>query len=564
MRQPDLELRPARRARKAYLVAARVLWSYAWLWWRRRLFGERYYERRIESLHTRNAHRIKDAILTLNGLFIKVGQLLSVTGNFLPEAFHQPLESLQDRIPARPFTQVRERLTQEFGREPETVFRHVDPEPIAAASIGQAHRAILPDGTEVVVKVQHIDIETIAMVDLVVIRRLTRFAAWVYDIKGMDFFYTQVEQLVREELDFTREAAAQTRIAANLAGEAGVIVPAVHPAWSTGRVLTTTWQEGVKISRTDQIDHWGIDRPTLARRVLRLYCKMLFQDAFYHADPHPGNLLVNRDGNIILLDFGAVSTLGEPMRKGIPRMVEATIGNDTQAMLQAARDMGFLAEGPAADALAERIIATLRNFLEQEIELEGLTLVNLKVNPLDSSLFGLMREIGRSGLSGTVQIPRDWVLLNRMASLLLGLVATLDPKLNPLETVRPYIREFVRQEKQDLLSLATGYLRRTATTALGLPDELHRVLLRIDRNQLQTRTPDILEGARLLYLAGQQFVLTLLAISAAVFGYLFYLKADAYATRWGFGLSFIFLAMLLRNLRTGRRIKRNMGLKDRP
>ncbi len=563
MPQATLILRPARRARIAYLVAGRVLLSYAWLWWRRRLFGKRYYARRVEALHARNAARVKQAILNLNGLFIKVGQLLSVTGNFLPAAFHAPLESLQDRIPARPYDQVRERLTQEFGREPETIFRHLDPVPIAAASIGQAHRATLPDGTEVVVKVQHLHIESVAQVDLRIIRHLTRLAAWIYDIKGMDYFYTQVEQMVREELDFTREAAAQTRIAANLAGEAGVVVPAVHPAWCTGRVLTTTWQEGVKISRTEQIERWGIDRQELARRVLRLYCRMLFQDAYYHADPHPGNLLVNARGDIILLDFGAVATLGDAMRKGIPRLIEATIGNDTKAMLQAARDMGFLAEGPAADALAERIILALRTFLEQEIQLEGLTLVDLKVNPLDSSLFELLRDIGRSGLSGTVQIPRDWVLLNRMVSLLLGLVAILDPGMNPLETVRPYVREFVRQEQDDLFSIASNYLRRTAGTALALPEELHRVLLRIDRNQLQTRTPDILEGAQLLYLAGQQFVLTLLAISAAVFGYLFYQADDSVGTRWGFGLSAFFLYLLLRNQRTGRRIKQRMGPEGR-
>ncbi|MEO0875277.1 MAG: AarF/UbiB family protein, partial [Bacteroidota bacterium] len=149
---------PSKRIRKAYSVFARVAFSYLWLYLRKRLFGQAYFEKRITSLHIRSAERVKKAILELQGLFIKVGQLLSILTNFLPEEFQAPLDSLQDQVPARPYEQVRQRIVAELGKEPEDLFADFSREPLAAASIGQAHRARLEDGTEVVVKVQHLNI----------------------------------------------------------------------------------------------------------------------------------------------------------------------------------------------------------------------------------------------------------------------------------------------------------------------------------------------------------------------------------------------------------------------
>ncbi|MEY3369024.1 MAG: hypothetical protein RI973_2179 [Bacteroidota bacterium] len=554
----DNTYQPAWRMRKAYSVASRVIFSYLWLWLLRRLFGRGYYEKRIIALHIRNAERIKNAILELKGLFIKVGQLLSVSGSFLPEEFQRPLEQLQDRIPPRPYAEVQRRLVQEFGELPETLFRDFEQQPIAAASIGQAHRATLPDGTTVVVKVQHANIEEIARVDLAVIRRLTLVTAWFFDIRGLDYVYSQIRKMIEEELDFLQEAAAMQRIAENLKDEPRFVIPQVYAPYSSQRVLTTAWQDGVKVTDLAQLEAWKIDRRELATRLIRVYCRMVFKDGYYHADPHPGNILVKSDGTLVLLDFGAVATLSREMQEGIPRLIEAAIRNDVPAMVAAAKSMGFISEGREAEAMAGKMIAALREFLQNEIELEGLRLVDVKVNPLNSSLFDLLREIGLSGMSRTMQVPRDWVLLNRMITLLLGLSTTLDPMMNPLQVVRPYVREYVARDRQDMVGYVTGLLRRTVTTSLGLPEELHRVLLKIDQNQLETRTPDIRQGAQLLYQVGQQFVLTLIVIAAATFGYLFYTKGAWAGVRWGFGFAGFFVLLLLRSLHKGSRIRQRL------
>ncbi len=312
-----------RRVRKAYWTAAVVMFSYFWLNLKSKFFGQAWYDRRITALHLRNAERVKSAILQLNGLFIKIGQLLSILSNFLPEEFQKPLAELQDKIPPRPFDQVRERIERELGQSPETLFARFNETPLAAASIGQAHRAQLQDGTEVVVKVQHADIEEIARIDLEIMRRLTVFISFFFHIKGMGYMYTQVRKMIEEELDFASEARYMTQIAANLSANERIFVPEVHPAFSTTRVLTTTFYEGVKISELSQLDTWKIERRDLAVRLLRVYCKMLLQDGLYHADPHPGNILVQQDGSIVLLDFGATGQLSPAMREGIPQLIEA-------------------------------------------------------------------------------------------------------------------------------------------------------------------------------------------------------------------------------------------------
>jgi predicted unusual protein kinase regulating ubiquinone biosynthesis (AarF/ABC1/UbiB family) len=549
---------PAWRFRKAYRTALVVMSSYGWLTLRKKIFGKAYYEKRILALHLRNAGRVKTAILELNGLFIKIGQMLSVLSNFLPEAFQKPLEELQDRIPARPFSEVRERLLKEFGKTPEALFAKFEETPIAAASIGQAHRATLPNGAEVVVKVQHANIETVAQVDLEIIRRLNNIMAWFFDIKGMDYLYSQVRKMIEEELDFAREATSMQRIAQNLRDEPQLFVPAVQPDFCTGRVLTTTWHEGVKISNTGQLDEWGLDRSDLAARLLRAYCRMVFRDGFYHADPHPGNILVKQDGAIVLLDFGAVAVLGKQFKEGIPQLIEAAVKNDADAMIEACHSMGFIAEGREAEEMAEKIIQALRNFLQNEVKLEGLNFKDIEVNPFDNSLFDLIREVGFSGISGTVQVPKDYVLLNRMVTLLLGICNMLDPKLNPLEVVRPYVKEYVADGKQDLVAFVTGLLRRSAATALGLPSELHQALQLIRKGKVEVRTPDIRAGARLLYMAGQQFIFTLLIMTAGAIGYLFRQSGEYRHATYSFCIAGFFSLLLLRSLRAGGKIRRRL------
>ncbi len=548
----------SQRFRKAYRTALQVMLSYAGLFLGKRLFGQRYYDLRIEKLHVRNAERVKRAILELDGLFIKIGQMLSILSNFLPETFQKPLEELQDKIPSRPYEQVRERVRSELGKYPEELFTRFDAEPLAAASIGQAHRAQLPDGTEVVVKVQHMGIEATARIDLEIIRRLIQVSAWFYNIKGMDYVYTQVKLMIEEELDFGKEASAMEKIRVNLQGEVGLDIPKIHPTYSAKRVMTSTWHDGVKISNLEQIDAWKLDRRALASTLLRAYSKMVLKDGFYHADPHPGNILVQKDGTLVLLDFGATGQLSPALKEGIPKLIESAVKNDTQGIVEAVRLMGFLADGREAEQMAEKMIEAMRNFLKNEIKLDGLNFKDMEVNPFNNSMVALIQDIGISGITGTVTVPKDWILLNRALTLLLGICNTLDPKLNPLEVVRPYATELVKDQQGGWFGFVRNLLQGTLVNLLALPDELRKTLQKANKGQLEVRTPDIRDGAKLLYLAARQWLMALMGLAAVVLAQWFLKIGAPNSAWWAYGAAVVFGWLFVGAWRKGGKIFRNM------
>jgi len=523
-----------RRIRKAYWTAFVVASSYLRIRFLRGFLGLQWYNKRIAALHLQNAERVKKTILELGGLFIKIGQLLSVMSNFLPEAFQRPLEALQDRLPARPYGDVQRRLVEELGQTPEVLFSRFDQLPIATASIGQAHRAALLDGTEVVVKVQHFDIEEIAQIDLAVVQKLTRIYSWFMDIKGLEFLYTQVRQMIEEELDFSNEARAMETIRQNLADEPEVSIPEVFSAYSTGRVLTTRFCAGAKILDLNQIEDWGLDRRALAARLLRIWCRMIFKDGFYHADPHPGNLLVDEKGHVVLLDFGATAYISPQFRSGIIQLIEATVKNDTDATLEACRSLGFLADGPEAEKMTRKMIAALRNFLQNEIQFEGLNFRDIQINPFNNSLSDLINEIGFRGIAGTVRMPKDYVLLSRTITLLLGLSNTLDTSYNPLDTVRPFAQEYLLKNKGGTLGYVKDLLQRTVLDVFALPEELLKTLKKVRSGELEIRTPDIDASVKVLVRVLRRLSFAVLAIGIAFFSLRLREIGWIEESRWGF------------------------------
>ncbi len=536
-----------------------VILSYVRLKFRHRLSALDTYESQLSEVHHRNAQRIEKTILELQGLFIKVGQLISIMTNFLPQEFLAPLESLQDQVPARPVKDIRNRITQELGKDPDEIFKNFDETPLASASLGQVHRAELNDGTHVVIKVQHQDIDDIVRSDLRTIWRILKIVGWFVPIQGLDVIYRQIREMVMSELDFSREAASMQQIAANLADEKGVCIPMPLMEYSTRKVMTTTFIKAHKLISANATESWGHDRQEFARRLVRIYCKMIFVDGFYHADPHPGNLLLTEAGEIVLVDFGAVARLSPAMKRGIPDFLESVLKRDTQGIYRAMRTMGFIAHGREAERASERIIDYFHRKFQDEVQLESLNLKDIHVDPQRSmeNFFDLRRQnIGIRELTSAFQVPKDWVLLERTILLLAGVCTTLDPQMNPMVVIRPYLEEFVLGRHRDFTSLVVSATKDTALSALSVPEDLRRYLSKAMRGELETRLLGMPQAAQLIYAAGQQVMYALLCLGAVACTLVFHIRGEAHWARWAGGSALACVFLILCSMLSSRRLRR--------
>ena len=410
-----------------------------------KFLGKEWENSRRPAVYRKNAQRLKRLLLSLQGIFIKAGQLISILSNFLPDYFRKELEELQDRIPPRPLSEIYERIQKELGKDPSLLFAEFDKNPIASASLAQVHLARLHDGRQVAVKVQYLDIEANTKKDLQTIKRLLSFYGFFLRIKGLGYLHSQFSQMIKEELDFRLEAQHIETIAAKFTGNAQVFFPKVIHELSSERVLTTEFMEGVKISDLEKLTELNIDRQALAERVLTAYCQMIFSDGIYHADPHPGNILVQSDGSIVFVDFGAVAILSDEMKNGISKFFEGILKRDNDQISAALQQMGLIALHEDNHHVEQLVDYIYSRFLKQ-MTVKSWNLSDIHVSmqdKLDMIVDISKMEISLRELMETFQIPKDLVLLTRTILLLLGLCTHLSPSMNPLKTIQPYLEEFV-------------------------------------------------------------------------------------------------------------------------
>lgn len=510
----------------AYAVTGRLLASYLAVEIAARVRGRRWRAAALLRCHRRSARRAERAILRLQGLFIKVGQLISMMTSFLPGEFREQLEGLQDQVPPRPLAEVAARLRDELGGSPEELFAAFDPQPIAAASLAQVHEARLADGRRVAVKVQHVGIEAMARRDLDTMRRILGVVALFVRIRGLPGIHAQLRTMIEEELDFGREAANIAEIAAAFAADsqanARVVFPEVIAERSTRRVLTTTFVDGIKVSRREALDAAGLDRQRVADAILVAYCTMIVEHGVYHADPHPGNLFARADGTIAFVDFGAVGRLSAGMREGIPEFLAAVLGHDPARILGALRRMGFVTR-TGDERAAERVVSYLhRRFLEQ-VTFESWNLQDLKVDARMKleTLADLRRlNVSLRDLTEIFEVPRDWILLERTLLLLVGLCAHLAPAMNPMTTIRPFLERLVLGRDSDWASVAATAAKDLGLAVIALPGDLRRLAARAERGELEVRIPGVERSLERLAAAARQLLYGLFAVGAALIAYL--------------------------------------------
>ncbi|MCX5742282.1 MAG: AarF/UbiB family protein [Proteobacteria bacterium] len=535
-RTPPLRIRSWR----AYVTTFLVIWSYLWLRLRSRWHSDAWIEHTLTRTHLRNARRIERTIVELQGLFIKVGQLISIMTNFLPEEFRRELEGLQDSVPPRPFKDIEARLVEELGKPLAESFAQFEQRPIASASIGQVHLARMHDNTKVAVKVQYPNIEEVVRRDLHTLRRIFRIIEWFVPYQGLEELYREIRAIIMEELDYKAEARNTTRIAANFEDRADVAFPKVVDTLSTSRVLVTHFEPGCKITDRAGAKAAGLDRTALARQVVELYCQQIFTDGIYHADPHPGNLLVRpgaegKGPTIVMLDFGAVAEIPANVRQGIIELLQGALTRDTRRIVGAMKQMGFVARG-ANEHVFEQVIEYFHERFQENISLDSLNLKDIKFDPQKGleSVADLRRmDISMRELSENFHIPKEIIVLERTLLLLMGLCTELDPTLNPMTVIRPYLERFVLGDAGDWSDLLVDTSKDLILSITALPNEVRRFMRAAHAGELTLKFKGLDQSTQLMYRLGHQAIFAAVGIAGAALAVILEGRNEDHRAAWG-------------------------------
>ncbi|HET8632009.1 MAG TPA: AarF/ABC1/UbiB kinase family protein [Thermomicrobiales bacterium] len=430
---------------------------------------------RPREARTRPEH-VRMALAELGATFIKLGQILSTRPDLLPPAYQREFARLQDNVPPVPAGVVEEVLGGELGRPVGEVFAAFDPTPLAAASIGQAHAATLHDGAAVVVKVRRPGIVEQVAEDLEIMQNLAAAASrrWEfasqYDLVGLA---QEFAQTLQAELDYLREGRNAERFAANFAGDPAVHIPRVYWETTTSRVLTLERIEGIKIDDLDALDAAGIDRTALAERATRVILKMVFEDGFFHADPHPGNFFIEPGGRIALIDFGMVGTVDEDTRGRLVQLLLAVAGRDAERMVDAFLDLGVARGRLDRHLLRHDLDRMLARYYDRPLG-------EIALGALLEEAFAVIRR-------HHLQLPANLALLMKTTVMAEGLGARLDPDFNLAAVLLPYAERLILREYSPLLwarRLGQATLD-AARLGIDLPQQLRRIIGEFERGNLE-------------------------------------------------------------------------------
>jgi ubiquinone biosynthesis protein len=409
--------------------------------------------------HLSRAERFRLALEELGPTFIKLGQLLSTRADLLPQDFIRELVKLQDEVPAFPFDEARKIVEGELKRPVDAVFRDVDPEPLAAASIGQVHRARLPSGEEVAVKVQRPGIRRIVEVDLEILYHLGTLME--RHLEGWDLHRPTevVEEFGRtmgKELDYTIEAASMERFAAQFLDEPRIYVPRVYREATGPRVLTMEYLGGIKSSSLDRLREEGYDLREIAGRGAELLMAQIFVHGFFHADPHPGNVMVLPGNVICFLDMGMMGRLDRETRGNIVDLVLAVVRRDESGLADALIRITSWEEEPDRRGLERDALELAERHLYRPLK--------------EMSVVKFMHQVFEVASKHRLRLPMDILFLIKALGTLEGLGSDLDPDFNLIQKAAPFV-EGVQAERL--------HPRRLAEDLLGRGGEIIRLVREI-------------------------------------------------------------------------------------
>ncbi|MGE0867042.1 MAG: ABC1 kinase family protein [Kofleriaceae bacterium] len=454
-------LRLVRATRVFAVIFLSYMWQVSWA----RLWPSRFNTReRWKKANRRNARRMYKGFVRLRGVYIKLGQILSVMGTFLPREYTEELEGLQDDVPPQSYKRIKKTFVRSFGKSPHEVFAEFEREPIAAASLGQVHEARNAQGERLAVKILYPRVATIIRVDLRVLQWALNIYKNFVPIQQISRVHEQLADMLSRETDLANEARMIERMSANFQNDPDVLFPRVYPEWSSSTVMTMTFMDGVKITRKDALRTLSLDPTDVATKLIKVFYKQLFIDRFFHADPHPGNFFVQRgpDGQvrIVVLDLGSATELKDNLADGMFDILSGLMTRKDDLVVQGINTMGFVA--PNGDRkLLER---TTRKYFEKLLNLNITDFGKIDPSVAQQLADPDMKREELRQLMSSIAYPEGWFYVERAAVIMFGLSATLAPKLNGIHIGFPYITQFMMDRNAKRLADAAKIARTEASS----------------------------------------------------------------------------------------------------
>lgn len=425
--------------------------------------------------HLQRARKLTKTLEYLGPTFIKLAQGLSARADVLPPVYIQELSTLQDKVVPNPTEEIKAVIREEFKTSVDDLFDDFEDEPIAAASLGQVHKARY-QGEEVVVKVLRPGVPQLIHVDLQVLfgvlNVLNTFISYSPFLRSLTAVFTEFRKVIQEEINFALETRNVKIFQRNLQHEEFVIIPKVYDELSTKRVIVLEYLEGVKINEVDKIEQMGVDIDLIIQRLTKIYIHQVMIDGFLHADPHPGNILIDAEGHIIILDFGMVIRIDETFKHHMIRYAVALARNDVDAMVDEMYELHLVEPGTNKAVLRELSALLL------EIQEKG-KISSRKVQQMGNAFINAFYEF-------PFTLPSELVYIIRATSLVEGIGFIHDPWFDAVAVARPVIKEMakevLREElKGDLLETLQQWVLQSYQTIRAFQD----TILKLDREQLR-------------------------------------------------------------------------------
>ncbi len=379
--------------------------------------------------------RVRQALGELGPTFMKIGQFASTRSDIIPKPVIKELEKLQDRAPLIRFEDVRRTVEQELGASINGLFREFDPSALAAASIGQVHYALLHTGEPVVVKVQRPNISTVIQTDLEILKDIVNLIeqrlprAKDYEPHGM---LREFSGWLEKELDYTIEGKNAEKMAKGFEKDPQVIIPRIFWEYTTSRVLTMAYIDGVKLNDRQKIAALHYDEKTIVASISKALLLQILRDGFFHGDPHPGNIFVLSGGRIAFVDFGIVGNLTPTMKTRFANLISAMTRHNTMTMVKAMLQLGVVPQNVDIERLRQ--------------DLDGLRKKHLDVPIGQTSLPELVNGLLNMAFHHQIEIPSDFILLGKSLLTLEGIVHDFDPTMSVAELAKPYRYQLIKEQ----------------------------------------------------------------------------------------------------------------------